>query len=101
MAIAKIANNQKILCHDCKKEIRMKGKEIQNGVLLTYENGGEKFNVFKCQDCFEKFKELKNYQPCEVYSRIVGYLRPVQQWNVGKREEFKERKEFKLRKNCC
>ena len=31
---------------------------------------------------------------CEVYSRIVGYLRPVQQWNLGKKEEFKERKVF-------
>jgi ribonucleoside-triphosphate reductase len=31
---------------------------------------------------------------CEVYSRIVGYLRPVGQWNAGKQEEFKERKEF-------
>jgi len=37
-------------------------------------------------------------QPCEVYSRVVGYLRPVQQWHVGKQEEFKERKEFKVRK---
>jgi ribonucleoside-triphosphate reductase len=35
-------------------------------------------------------------QPCEVYTRIVGYLRPVQQWNLGKQQEFKERKEFKL-----
>ena len=29
--------------------------------------------------------------PCEVYSRIVGYVRPVQQWNVGKKQEWKER----------
>ncbi len=28
---------------------------------------------------------------CEVYSRVVGYLRPVQQWNKGKQQEFKER----------
>ena len=34
-------------------------------------------------------------QTCEVYSRIVGYLRPVQQWNKGKREEFSQRKTFK------
>ena len=33
---------------------------------------------------------------CEVYSRSVGYLRPVKQWNKGKEEEFKERKTFKL-----
>ena len=32
---------------------------------------------------------------CEVYSRVVGYLRPVDQWNIGKQEEFKQRKEFK------
>lgn len=36
-------------------------------------------------------------QPCEVYSRIVGYLRPVQQWNEGKQEEFKERAKFKIK----
>ena len=36
-------------------------------------------------------------QPCEVYSRIVGFLRPVQQWNEGKREEFKERKMFNVK----
>lgn len=33
-------------------------------------------------------------QPCEVYSRVVGYIRPVSQWNEGKQQEFKERKEF-------
>ncbi len=29
---------------------------------------------------------------CEIYSRVVGYLRPVNQWNNGKQEEFRERK---------
>jgi ribonucleoside-triphosphate reductase len=29
-----------------------------------------------------------------VYSRIVGYLRPVKIWNPGKQQEFIERKEF-------
>lgn len=31
---------------------------------------------------------------CEVYSRIVGYYRPVQQWNKGKKEEFRDRLEY-------
>lgn len=44
---------------------------------------------FECPKCTIK-------QPCEVYSRIVGYLRPVSQWNFGKQEEFKQRKEFKV-----
>ncbi len=33
-------------------------------------------------------------QRTEVYSRVVGYLRPVNQWNKGKRAEFKDRKTF-------
>ncbi|BAL80324.1 anaerobic ribonucleoside-triphosphate reductase [Caldisericum exile] len=33
---------------------------------------------------------------CEIWSRPVGYLRPVQHWNNGKREEFRERKRFKV-----
>ncbi len=32
---------------------------------------------------------------CEVWSRSVGYLRPVDQWNEGKQNEFKERKTYK------
>ena len=35
---------------------------------------------------------------CEVYSRVVGYLRPVMMWNKGKREEFALRKNMKM---CC
>ncbi|MEM2784875.1 MAG: ribonucleoside triphosphate reductase, partial [Candidatus Pacearchaeota archaeon] len=42
---------------------------------------------FKCPKCSKS---------CEVYSRIVGYLRPVQQWNLGKQQEFEERKTFKI-----
>lgn len=34
--------------------------------------------------------------PCEVYSRCVGYIRPLSQWNNGKREEFRERKTYKI-----
>jgi ribonucleoside-triphosphate reductase len=33
-------------------------------------------------------------QPCEVFSRIVGYLRPVAQWNKGKKSEWKDRVPF-------
>ena len=33
---------------------------------------------------------------CEVYSRVVGYLRPVKQWNKGKQEEFDSRQVFRF-----
>lgn len=41
----------------------------------------------------------KKRTPCEVYSRVVGYIRPVQQWNAGKLEEWKQRKTFKEKKS--
>jgi ribonucleoside-triphosphate reductase len=42
---------------------------------------------FTCPDC---------HGECEVYSRIVGYLRPVGQWNDAKQAEFSIRKTFKM-----
>lgn len=33
---------------------------------------------------------------CEVFSRIVGYYRPITQWNDGKVAEWNKRKTFKL-----
>ena len=41
--------------------------------------------VYTCPECGEK---------TEVYSRITGYYRPVQNWNDGKSEEFKNRKTY-------
>jgi ribonucleoside-triphosphate reductase len=48
----------------------------------------------------------KDMMPCcpicgkevEVYSRVVGYLRPIKTWNPGKVEEYARRKEFIFRK---
>ena len=36
------------------------------------------------------------HEHCEVYSRVVGYLRPVKQWNKGKQEEFAMRKVYQV-----
>ena len=47
-----------------------------------YLNGEQ----FTCPECGES---------AEVYSRITGYYRPVQNWNAGKTQEFKERKTYK------
>jgi len=32
----------------------------------------------------------------EVFSRVTGFFRPVQTWNKGKAEEFKDRKKYNL-----
>ncbi len=42
---------------------------------------------FTCPECGEK---------TEVYSRITGYYRPVQNWNDGKAQEYKDRKVYNI-----
>ena len=51
------------------------------------EHGYIAGEVYKCPHCGKA---------TEVYSRITGYYRPVQNWNVGKTEEFKERKTYDI-----
>ena len=41
---------------------------------------------------------IEKRQTCEVYSRVNGYLRPIQNWNDAKQSEFSERKMFKIEK---
>ena len=36
----------------------------------------------------------KKKQKCEVYSRVVGYLSPLSEWNKGKKEEFEDRETY-------
>jgi len=40
---------------------------------------------------------VKQRTRCEIYSRVVGYIRPTSQWNDGKAEEFRDRKTFKIK----
>jgi ribonucleoside-triphosphate reductase len=40
------------------------------------------------------------HQETEVYSRVVGYLRPIKQWNSGKQAEYGDRKTFKVAKDA-
>ena len=51
--------------------------------------------TLKCQHCFEQDNRLHD-QECEVFQRVCGYMRPVGQFNVGKKEEFKDRKYYKV-----
>jgi anaerobic ribonucleoside-triphosphate reductase len=85
---------KEIKCHDCQVQAQFEGDEIKNGVIAVYSKDGENIEVFKCQKCFDKNKNLNNFQNCEVYYRVVGYLRPVKQWHLGKQEEFTDRKEY-------
>ena len=54
----------------------------------------------KLAELKEELKEVHGPE-CEVFSRCCGYLRPVQNWNNGKKEEFSLRKKFKAECPCC
>ena len=45
-------------------------------------------------DCGTQLKDSER-QPCEIYLRIMGYIRPVSEWNKGKKQEFADRKYMK------
>ena len=53
---------------------------------ICREHGYITGEVWECPLC---------HKPTEVYSRITGYYRPIKNWNVGKTQEFKDRKEYK------
>jgi len=44
------------------------------------------------------FPKVPTHVPCEIYSRVVGYFRPVANWNPGMKEQFRERLAFSQNK---
>jgi anaerobic ribonucleoside-triphosphate reductase len=86
-----------------KKEIRINSDiidEVKKAQAVCEKKGAhehcedimtEHGEVVVCHDC-----KTTLGKKCEVYSRVVGYLRPVSQWNLGKKEEFKDRKEYTM-----
>jgi anaerobic ribonucleoside-triphosphate reductase len=85
---------EKCTCHDCKKTIE------HNQEYMPYQVGATVFA--KCKDCHQKDSVLRNFQQTEVYSRVVGYIRPVAQWNKGKQAEYGDRSEYIVQgASCC
>jgi len=85
-------------CHNCGKDINIKinkqdtGYAVAGGAIYLTSMGP----IGKCNDCYKESSALHNFQPCAVYSRIVGYMRPVSDWNPGKQAEFKLRATFNI-----
>lgn len=77
---------EKYICHDCGKELS-KGEEF-----VRYEG----VSAIKCKECFEAEPALRNFQACDVYSRVVGFHTPIRRWNDAKAEEWKDRKTYEV-----
>lgn len=84
-------------CHDCGNGVKVSVTLAPEGFVIeggaVYEPRVDHF-LTKCDGCFAERPHLTDFQKCEVYSRVVGYLRPVSQWNDGKQAEFNDRAVF-------
>ncbi len=73
-------------------------KQVFHKYTLPYISITPTFSV--CSECGyiegEHSVCPKCGRECEIYSRVVGYLRPVSNWNDGKKEEFRERKYLEI-----
>ncbi len=75
----------KLLVKRVTDSVRMPYFTLTPTFSICHNHGYLRGEQFTCPECGER---------CEVYSRVVGYFRPVQQWNEGKRAEFKQRHGF-------
>ncbi len=86
-------------------------RKIARNYKLPYYTLSPTYSVCKNHGYFagERFKCPECGEPAEVYSRITGYYRPVQNWNDGKTQEYKDRKVYNIagsrfeahEHNCC
>ncbi len=78
-------------------------RKIAENYRLPYYTLSPTYSVCKNHGYIsgEKFKCDKCGENTEVYSRITGYYRPVQNWNTGKSQEYKDRKEYVLATSVC
>ena len=89
-------------CHDCDIPVEVTATLREDGAIVIDGNGSvykvkegaDSKYFFKCEECFKGEPILRNFRDCLVYSRVVGYLRPVSGWNKGKLAEWDVRKEF-------
>lgn len=86
----------KAVCLGCGKLCTVKAERtspteivITDGAIGIRRSNGDMH--FKCVDCAE---DPDWGVPMDVYSRVVGFLRPVQYWNPGKQEEYFMRKNY-------
>ncbi len=73
-------------------------RKIANNYRLPYFTLTPTFSICPSHGYLDGEQEICSIcdQKTEVYSRVVGYLRPVRQWNEGKQAEYGDRRTFRL-----
>lgn len=82
-------------CQKCKSLVDL---VIFESEMEVYGNGGMIVSAephpipeFKCTTCLEEDNYRISPTRCETFSRVCGYLRPINNWNPGKKAEWNER----------
>uniref|UniRef100_A0A6H1ZFW8 Putative anaerobic ribonucleoside-triphosphate reductase n=1 Tax=viral metagenome TaxID=1070528 RepID=A0A6H1ZFW8_9ZZZZ len=88
-------------CQSCKDPVDIiifkNAMEVEgNGGVIVGDMWDDK-PQFKCSRCLERDSGMISPTKCEIFTRVVGYLRPIQGFNLGKAEEFRDRKTFKIK----
>ncbi len=80
------------------KSAAMLVKKIAQNYKLPYYTLSPIYSVCKKHGYIsgEKYECPLCHEKTEVYSRITGYYRPVQNWNTGKTQEYKQRKNYNV-----
>jgi hypothetical protein len=88
-------------CQSCDKGVDL---IIFKNALEVEGNGGmivgkawDDRPMFKCSECLERDNGMISPTKCEVFTRVCGYLRPIQGFNPGKKEEFNDRKTYNIK----
>ncbi|MEM1874360.1 MAG: anaerobic ribonucleoside-triphosphate reductase, partial [Candidatus Hadarchaeales archaeon] len=81
-------NGCKVLIRRIFEKSRLPYVTITPTFSICPDHGYMRGKYYNCPKCGKQ---------AEVYSRIVGYFRPVQDWNAGKKEEFEERSYYDRR----
>jgi len=80
-------------------EAKLIVKKIANNFKIPYFTLTPTFSI--CREHGYLYGAQEKCPKCgketEVYSRVVGYLRPIKDWNLGKQEEWKDRRTFNIR----
>jgi ribonucleoside-triphosphate reductase (formate) len=78
--------------------VRSLVRKISNNYHLPYFTLTPTFSVCASHGYLKGEQPVcpKCQSPTEIYSRVVGYLRPIKQWNDGKQAEYRRRKTFQV-----
>lgn len=80
------------------QSVKMLIKKVCETYKIPYFSYTPSFSICKNHGYIKGIKDICDIcgEETEVYSRVVGYFRPVKKWNKGKKEEFKIRKFYSL-----